>query len=153
MKLHELHGITLTEEEIEVQPAADVWTENKDDSKIYISRTVYFVRPTKVGAKYEMMVDAGTKRQAFATLSRADLDAGFTPMRPNQNPDAEGFTQYRDLKEVEAFKFDGDALKVEDAGSTTMLSKGDYLTRKAVKDNFVYEVKKAKDFEAAYEAK
>lgn len=151
MLLKELFN--LNEEAIEVRPASDVWAENKDSSKTYISNTVYFVKKKDGGEKYDVSTEVGTSRKPFATLSKVDLDTSFTPIRAKQTPDAEGYTQYRDVDEVEAFKSTADTTKVDLEGSTGLLSKGDYLMRKAEGDNFTYEVKKAKDFEATYEAK
>jgi hypothetical protein len=147
MKLHELY---LREEAIEVKPASEVWATGKDSTRTYISNTIYFVRKLDGGEKFEVSTEEGTTRKTFATLSRIDLDKSFTPIRAKQTPDAEGYTQYRDVDEVEAFKYDEDTVKVDLEGSTALLSKGDYLVRAADGDNFVYSVKKAKDFDASY---
>lgn len=141
------------EEAVETKPAADVWGENKDSSKTYVSNTVYFVKPVKGGEKYEVSTEEGTTRKPFATLSKVDLDKSFTMIRPKQTPDAEGYTQYRDSAEVEAFKNDADTFKIDDSGTVLLLTKGDYLVRKTDGENFTYEVKKAKDFEAHYAEK
>ncbi len=146
--LLDLRSIRLAEEAIEVQSAENVWKENKGDAGTYISNTVYFVRPD--GSKFEVTVEKNGKREPFATLSRIDLDKSFTPMRPNQNPDAEGFIQYRDVDEVEAFPFAEETLKLN---TGVLLRKGDFLVRKIDGDDFVYEVQKAKDFDAAYTKK
>ena len=39
MKLNELFGTNLNEEEITVTAPEDVWAQNKDDAKTYISNT------------------------------------------------------------------------------------------------------------------
>ena len=139
----------IKEEAIEVKAASAIWSENKDSSKKYISNTVYFVKKLDGGEKYEVTTESGNERKPFATLSKVDLDKSFTELRANQTPDAEGYTKYRDLEDVEAFKYASDTVKVDE---TTVLSKGDYLMRKPDGDQFVYEVKKAKDFEAEYTA-
>ena len=147
-ELLDLRTNRLAEEAIEVQSAENIWKENKGDAKRYISNTVYFVRPA--GEKYEVTIEKNGKREPFATLSRIDLEKSFTPMRPNQNPDAEGFIQYRDVDEVEAFPYTEDTLKLN---TGALLRKGDYLVRKIDEDDFIYEVQKAKDFETAYTKK
>ena len=144
---------TLDEEAIEVEDAAVVWSEHSTDAKTFVTNTAYFVKKIDGGEKYEVSTEEGTVRKAFATLTRSDLDASFTPARAKQTPDAEGYIQYRDNKDVEAFKFDGDPVKVNIDGTTSMLNKGDYLTRTAKGSAFAYEVKKAKNFDSAYIAK
>lgn len=152
--LREAKLLGLYEEEIPTKPASEVWDENKDSASEYISNVEYFVRRPEGSEKFEVTVVQGTERKPFAVLSRQDLDAGFTPIRPNQTPDAEGYTQYRDLKEVIALKYTGDTVKVDvGADVPALLKKGDYLIRKAQGNNFAYEVKPAKDFEEVYTKK
>jgi hypothetical protein len=155
MKLNELFGTSLNEEEaIEVKKAGDVWKDAADGSKTFIANTVYDVRKIDGGAKYEVSTEVGTQRKPFTKLDKAGLDAAFTPVHAKQAPDAEGYTQYRKTDELEAIKYDKDTLKVDlGNGTNVLLSKGDYLIRKASGDVFVYEVKKAKDFEVNYSAK
>lgn len=143
----------VSEEAIEVKEASDVWAESKDTSKTYISRTVYSVKGIEGGEKFDVSTEEGSVRKQFATLSRIDLDKSFTPIRPNQSPDAEGYTQYRDVDEVEAFKYEGDTVKVDLGGEEVLLSKGDYLVRKTEGNDFVYEVKTSKIFDSKYTAK
>lgn len=149
MKLNELFGTTLNEEAIEVRAPEDVWGENKDNSLTYITNTVYDVRKLEGGQKYEVTVTDGTTRKPFANLTKQALDQSFTQIRPNEKADAEGFNQYRKVDEVEAFKYSGDTVKV----NSVLLTKGDYLIRSPKGDQFVYEVKKAKDFEASHTEK
>lgn len=137
--------IDLSEEAIEVKSPEDIWAENKDSVKTYIANTVYYVKKLDGGQKYEVTITDGTERKPFANLTKQALDLSFTPVRPNENPDAEGFTQYRKGGEVEAFKYTDGTIKV----NSVLLAKGDYLIRSPKGDEFVYEVKKAKDFEAS----
>jgi hypothetical protein len=149
MKLNELFGTNLNEEEITVTAPEDVWAQNKDDAKTYISNTVYGVKKLEGGLKFEVTVTDGNERKPFANLTKQALDQSFTPVRPNQTPDAEGYTQYRKSDEVEAFQYTGDTEKL----NGVLISKGDYLIKTPKGDQFVYEVKKAKDFEAQYTEK
>ncbi len=143
----------LDEETIEVLTADQVWKDNGTDSKTYISNAVYFARPKAKTDKFEVVVDSNNQRKAFATLGKAELDDSFTPMRPNQQPDAEGYTQYRDIDETEAFEYSGDTINVDTGDTTATLAKGDYLLRKADGESFIYSVKKSSDFEAHFEEK
>ena len=138
----------LGEEAIEALSAEDVWGENKGEAKTHISNTAYLVK--QVNDKFEVSIDNGTKRKLFATLSKSDLDKSFVPVRAKQTPDAEGYTQYRDIDEVEAFKYTDDTIKVIIDGVSMIFNTGDYMIRKIDGSNFTYEVKKAKDFEAAF---
>lgn len=144
---------SLTEEAIEVKPAADVWADNKDDAETYISNTDYSVRKVDGGVKYEVTIEAGSQRKPFAVLSRAELDASFTPIRANQTPDVEGYTSYRSADELDAFKYNGDTIKVDLSTGQALLNKGDYLVRKTKGNDFTYETKKAKDFDTIYTTK
>jgi hypothetical protein len=142
----------LKEEAIPIKMASDVWKDHKSDVKTFISNQVYFVKPAD--DKFIVTVEQNNKRKTFATLSKVELDKSFVAVRPNQTPDAEGFTQYRDVDEVDAFKFTDDTIKIElDNGDQLLLNLGDYLIRKANENDFTYEVKKSKDFETNYTQK
>lgn len=143
----------LDEDAIEVQTADQVWKDNGVDSETFISNAIYFVRSKKNTDKFEVVIEANNQRKSFAMLSKADLDKSFIPMRANQTPDAEGFTQYRDIDETEAFEYAGETINVETNSTTATLAKGDYLLRKADGANFIYSVKKSSDFEANFAEK
>lgn len=149
MKLNELFGTSLNEEEITVTAPEDVWAQNKDSSKTYISSTTYGVKKLEGGLKFEVTTSEGNERKPFANLTKLALDQSFTPVRPNQNPDAEGYTSYRKVDEIEAFKYTADTVKL----NGVLISKGDYLIRTPKGDQFTYEVKKSKDFEASFTEK
>ena len=155
MKLHE---IKLFEEPIETKSAEDVWTENESSAASYITTTVYFIRQLdpKVD-KYEVTYDDAGKRKTYATMDKADLDASFTPVRPNQQPDAEGFTAYRSAEAFDAFKYNSDPLKVtldgDSVGQTVKLNKGDYLLRQDNGNDFTYSVERANFFDNKYARK
>lgn len=158
MKLAE---IKLLEEPIQTKDAETLWSENEGDATQYITTTVYFVRPI-AGKKgmFEVLYDDKGKRKSYATMTKEDLDASFTPMRPNQQPDAEGFITHRSSDVYDAFKYNGDPVKVTLgasadtetplAGVTVKLSKGDYLLRQDNGDEFVYTVEKANYFSNQY---
>lgn len=152
-ELLQLRQQKLDEDAIESLQADQVWKDNGTDSKTFISNAVYFVRSKKATDKFEVVVEANNQRKPFATLTKADLDKSFTPMRANQTPDAEGFTQYRDIDETEAFEYTGDTINAQTGSTTATLAKGDYLLRKADGANFVYSVKKSSDFEANFAEK
>jgi len=139
----------LAEEEIENKSPESVWAENKDNAETFISNTVYYVKELDGGEKYEITTVDGSERKQFGTVSRADLDKGFTPIRANDAADAEGYKQYRKVDEVQAFKYDGETVKV----NGVLISSGDYLIKMPKDDQFVYEVKKAKNFDLAYTKK
>lgn len=143
----------LKEEEITSKTAEEVWSEGKAKSKTYIKVTPYFARKLDGGSKYEVVIDDGIERKPFSSLSKQDLDKAFTPLRPNQTPDAEGFIQYQATDEIEAFKYFGDAVNLELNGDSQVIKKGDYLIQKIVGNKFVYEIKSSKDFEAVFKAK
>jgi len=157
MKLSE---IKLFEEPIPTQTAEEVWAENEADSAQFITTTVYHVRPiaNKKGM-YEVLFDDKGKRKTYGTMNQEDLEASFAPMRPNQQPDAEGFMTYRSGDVYDAFKYGGDPVKVElgatkdeDAagGQTVKLAKGDFMLRQDNGDEFTYTVEKANYFSNQY---
>ncbi len=145
--------LTIKEEAIEVKPASDVWSDNKDSAKTYVTKTIFQVKETEDedGMKqYEIYSDTTGTRKLINTLSSADFKAAYSPVRANQKPDAEGFTMYREDAEVEAFKYEGDTIKVDLDGDKETLRKGMYLIRREEDDTFVYSVETAKYFEADY---
>jgi hypothetical protein len=152
-ELLNLRQARLDEEAIEVAQPDQLWTDNGEDSKTYISSGVYYVRPQKNSDKFEVTVEQNDERKPFATLSKADLDRSFVPMRANQTPDVEGYSQYRDIDETEAFQYDKDTVNVDLPGGAQTLNKGDYLLRKAQGTNFKYSVKSSNDFDANFTEK
>lgn len=145
----------LDEEAIETKLASDIWKEANDGAKTYIPNAVYMVKKVKDSdpAEYEIYNDTDSKRKLVATMDAEDLEDNYVPVRANQKEDAEGFTIYRDNTEVEAFKYDGDTIKVDLEGSTETLKKGDYLIRQVDDDEFTYSTQSAKTFEADYSEK
>jgi hypothetical protein len=157
MKLSE---ITLLEEPIPTRTAEELWSENEGDSAQFITTTVYYVRPIE-GKKgtFEVLYDDKGRRKTYGTMSQEDLDASFAPMRPNQQPDAEGFLTYRSGDVYDAFKYAGDPVKValsasadeeSPGGLTVKLSKGDFMLRQDNGDEFTYTVEKANYFSNSY---
>ena len=110
MKLSEIK--LLMEEPIETRAAEELWSENEGDATQYITTTIYYVRPI-AGKKgmFEVLYDEQGKRKSYGTMTKEDLDASFALMRPNQQPDAEGFMTYRSGDVYEAFKYSGDPVK------------------------------------------
>ena len=86
----------------------------------------------------------------FFTI-KPDYDINL--MRPDQTPDAQGFIQYRDIDETEAFEYQGDTINVKLDDTEATLNKGDYLLRKVDGSQFVYSVKSSDDFEANFAEK
>ena len=147
--------LSLREEAIETKLASDVWKEAKDETKTFVTNAVYMVKKVKGSdpTEYEVYNDSDSKRKLVATMDAEELEDNYAPVRANQKEDAEGFTVYRDNTEVEAFKYDGDTIKVDLEGSTDTLKKGDYLLRQVDGDEFTYSVQSAKTFEADYSEK
>lgn len=160
MKLSE---IKLFEEPIQTRSAEELWSENEGDASQYITTTVYFVRPIEKKGMFEVLYDEAGKRKSYGTMSKEDLDAAFAPMRPNQKPDAEGFLMYRSGDVYDAFKYNGDPVKVTlsasaggetpPGGQTVKLSKGDFMLRLDNGDEFTYTVEKANYFGNNYTRK
>lgn len=143
--------LSLREEAIEVLDASDVWKENKDSSLTYITSKTYEVKEVgNTPKKYEVYFTKDGKRTLVDTFKKEDFSGAYTPVRSDQKADAEGFKIYRDESEVEAFKYEGDTIKVDLDGTKETLKKGDYLIRQTEGDNFVYSVESAKFFEGDY---
>lgn len=147
--------LSLHEEAIEIVLAADLWKDNKDNSKTFIQNAIYMVKKVKDSkpTEYEIYSDDGDKRKLVATMDAEELEAAYVPVRSNQKEDAEGFKLYRDIDEVEAFRHEGDTIKVDLERRKKTLKKGDYLLRITDDDEFTYDVQSAKDFEDAYSEK
>jgi len=161
MKLSE---IKLFEEPIETSSAEDLWKDNESSAAQYITTTVYYVRPIE-GKKgmFEVLYDEAGVRKTYGTMNKEDLDASFALMRPNQQPDAEGFMMYRSGDVYDAFKYNGDPIKVSlgttpdgekaPAGIVAKLNKGDFMLRQDNGNDFTYSVEKANYFSNAYARK
>lgn len=158
MKLSE---IRLFEEPIPTRSAEELWSENEGESAQYITTTIYYVKPTEKKDQFEVQYDDAGKRKRYGVLSKEDLTAAFTPIRPNQKPDAEGFVQHRSADVFDAFKYTGSPVKVvlsgdapldgeAPAGETVKLSNGDYMLRQDTDDEFVYTIEKANFFDNGY---
>lgn len=154
--LHEKHLLSISEEAIEKVLASDLWKENKSSAKTYISSVIYSVKKKSGDSDtpYEIYKDdAKSKRVLVGKFSLSDLEASYVPVRANQKEDAEGYILYRDIAEVDAFKYDGDTIKVDLEGETGKLKKGDYLIRASDGDNFTYSIESAKYFDGDYTEK
>lgn len=140
---------SLTEEALETKDAEDLWGEGSPSS--YTSTAIYQVRPIKgtEPTKYEAFTVIGDKRKPFGKFNAQELKNTLKPIRANQTPDAEGFTTYTDPAQVEAFKYDGEPIRVKlDDAQTVQMNKGDYLVRTVRGNNFEYNVEAASDFES-----
>lgn len=155
LALHVEHQRALQEEAIETKLASDIWKQAGDDVKTYVSSIVYSVKKGKNEEKpFEVYKDDQKgKRTLVGKFDAEDLEASYAPVRANQTEDAEGYTLYRDAAEVEAFRYDGDVIKVDLEGETGKLKKGDYLIRTADGDNFTYSIESAKYFDSDYSEK
>lgn len=159
MKLHE---IKLFEEPVPTRTAEEVWSEGEGDAGQYITTTVYYVRPIE-GEKdqYEVLYDDKGTRKTYGKMDEEDLDAAFAPMRANQRPDAEGFTQYRSADTYSAFKYNGSPCKVtideaqagEAGPQTVKLNTGDWMLRQDDGKNFIYSVERGNYFDNNYTKK
>jgi len=159
MKLHE---IKLFEEPVPTRTAEEVWGEGEGEAAQYITTTVYYVRPLE-GEKdqYEVLYDDRGKRKTYGKMDEEDLDAAFAPVRANQRPDAEGFTQYRSADLYSAFKYGGSPCKVSiedpqagEAGPQTVkLNTGDWMLRQDDGKDFIYTVERANYFDNSYTKK
>lgn len=137
------------EETLETKNAEDLWSEN-GGAQEYVPSTTYLVRPIK-GSKpttYEVFRLSGTSSKPFGKFNAKELADTLKPIRPNQNPDAEGFTTYIDPGKVEAFKYTSDPVKVTIAKNNSVtINKGDYLVRTVNGSKFEYSVETEGDFE------
>jgi hypothetical protein len=147
--------LILREEAIETKAASDIWKESKDKIKTYITNATYLARVKKNSdpKKYEVFQDVNNNRKTIGTFSVDEFDAAYAPVRANQTEDAEGYKMYRDAEETEAFKYDGDTVKVDLEGQTGKLKGGDYLIRASDGDNFTYSIESAKYFDTDYAEK
>jgi hypothetical protein len=90
-----------------------------------------------------------TTRKPYGTFTADELNAALKPIRPNQTPDAEGFTTYIDPVKVDAFQYSGDPVKVDlGKGDIQTADDSDYIVRTVDGNNFVYRIEEAGDFEA-----
>lgn len=147
--------LILREEAIETKLASDIWKEAKDQVKTYVTNATYLARKAKGSdpAKFEVFQDINDKRKLVGKFEADEFEAAYIPVRANQPEDAEGYKMYRDAEEIEAFKYDGDTVKVDLEGQTGKLKNGDYLIRASEGDNFTYSIETAKYFDSDYTEK
>lgn len=139
------------EEALDTKKAEDVWSENSDSASSYRTSTTYEVRKIKDTdpPKYEVFSVNGTTRKPYGKMDAVQLKSALQPIRPNQTPDAEGFTTYVGNDSTEAFRYDGDPVKVMLGDVGARLNKGDYLVRTNDGNDFVYSVQTASSFEGS----
>lgn len=140
----------VNEEALDSTKAEDLWNDNKDKVSDYRTAFTYLVRPIE-GSKptrYEAFKVVGDKRTPAGKFTAQELSKTLQPIRPNQTPDAEGFTTYVDQDVVQAFQYKGDPIKVMLGDVGQRLNDGDYVIRTNDGNNFVYSIDKAANFEA-----
>jgi len=147
--------LTLREEAIEMKLASDLWKESKDVVKTFVTNATYLARKIKDSdpAKYEVFQDINNKRKSVGKFESDEFNDAYVPVRANQPEDAEGYKTYRDAEEIEAFKYEGDTIKVDLEGEVGKLKTGDYLIRASGGDNFTYSIETAKYFDTDYTEK
>lgn len=142
----------LTETKLETKTADTLWGENSGSVSTYRTSAQYQVRkiPNSSPAKFEAFKLVGAKAVPFGKFTSSELKGALVPLRPNQTPDAEGYTIYIDREKVDAFQYNGDPIIVilDDKGATSKLSKGDYLVRTVDGDDFVFSIEAEADFES-----
>ena len=149
MKLNEIKPIL--EVALEVQTAEDLWSANAESVNEYTSTVSYSVRPisdTKP-IQYEVFTIQADQQKPFGKFNAIDLAKTLQPIRPNQTPDAEGFTTYVDPQKVEAFQYTGDPMKLDlDGKQTVQLNKGDYVVREVAGSSFKFSTEAESTFES-----
>lgn len=148
MKLSEIKP--LYEAELEQKDVESLWEENSSDASEYTSVSQYVVRAIKNTSpvRYEAFSISGGKRKAFGTYNAEELDEVLAPIRPDQTPDAEGFTVYIDPTKTEAFQYKGAPILVTVGDEEIEVDKGDYVTRVVSGKSFDYSIEKKSDFES-----
>lgn len=146
MKLQELF-----EQKLETKTAQELW--DSGSPKNYRNSTQYLVRQVKDESppKFEAFKVVGDQRKPFGTFSSADLKKALTPIRPNQKPDAEGFTTYVDSDKIQAFQYRGDPTKLDlegDGSDVVTIKDGDFLLRTVEGDDFVFSIENEASFKS-----
>jgi hypothetical protein len=148
MKLAQLHRLLEAAPAEPPRAASDLWAELEDGAKTYTPDVTLAVRPDpdKKGS-FEVTQIVGTTRKPYAKMSADELDAALVPVRPGQDPDAEGYILYRDPAEVKAVKYDGDPATLDDGGREVRLGHGDYLVREFADGGETFYAEKTAAFE------
>lgn len=150
MKLSDIKKIS--EAVLEVKTAEDLWSENEGSVSEYVSTTTYQVRQIKgvSPVMFEVLSIIGDQAKPYGKFNAIDLAKTLKPIRPNQTPDAEGYTIYTDPLKVEAFQYSGDPCKLElDQKQTAQLNKGDYVTRAVSGSSFKFNTETETAFESS----
>lgn len=149
MLLKEIKNV-LNEEALNAVIASDLWAEQGADAIEYRNAATYMVRQVKDSdpAKFEAFKEKDLSKR-YGLFTKQELGDMLQPIRPNQQPDVEGFTTYVDPGRVEAFKYTGDPLKItlgKEGG--VRLNKGDYLIRTAGGNDFTYSTEPGSQFDS-----
>jgi hypothetical protein len=152
MKLLQELLTIVSEEAIETKKASDLWKDNKDKVKTYVSSATFQARVIDGSdpKRYEVYKDANDKRKLVGKFDSDKFNKKYEPVRAKQNEDAEGYKLYREAGDVESFQYDGDTTKVDLEGQVGKLKNGDYLIRTTEGDNFIYAISSTETFEADY---
>jgi hypothetical protein len=116
--------------------------------KNYVLSETYDVRPLKIDEEVKVKFPGFTskteKAQEGESLLRVhdkpnlqriideeELEDSYAPIRPNEKPDAEGFTLYRSVKTLQAFQYTEDQPLVfqGNVGGSLHVKMNDYIAR------------------------
>lgn len=154
MLLKELF-LNLHEAELEVLSINQYWDQHETDAEEFVPSTIYLIKELdgRSTGRYQVYVEVQGKRSGPDLISKHQLDNNFTPVRPNQKPDAEGFMLYQSAKIVEALKHSGPPIKLENGNINQIIKKGDYVVKQFDKNKFVFSIEKPSFFENSFSKK
>lgn len=154
MLLKELF-LNLHEAELEVLPIEEYWGQHEGETTECVPSTIYLVKELdgRSTGYYQVYIEAQGKRKGPDQISKYQLDNNFTPVRPNQKPDAEGFMLYQSAKIVEAVKHSGPPIKLENGNIVQIIKKGDYVVKQFDKNKFIFSIEKPSFFENSFSKK
>ena len=148
MLLNELFN--LKEAAMDIVSTEDYWQQNESSANEYVSSKTYLVREldgVKSISRFQVFQDISGKREGPDLITKYQLDANFEPVRPNQQPDAEGFILYRSTLEIDAIKHKQDPMKILIGTNEMTLAKNNYITRRMVHNKFEFSIEKSSVFE------
>lgn len=115
---------------------------NSGESQSYVRKGLFNIRPAvkgeevKVGGKTlkakdgQYIIRNNDNINKLDIIDEEDFYSMFEPVRPNQQPDSEGFISYVNTEEIEAIHYKGEKKTIKNEWDEDMfITNNDYLCR------------------------
>lgn len=115
---------------------------NSGEVQFYVRKSLFNIRPANKGEEVKVngktikakagqyIIRNNDNINKLDIIDEEDFYSMFEPVRPNQNPDSEGFITYVNTEEIEAIKYKGEKKTIKNEwGEDMFITNNDYLIR------------------------